>query len=148
MSVLYIKPSEDTQHYYVNHTAAYSGDSGIDLFFPKTVDIPGRSTVIIDLEITCSMDDEMGVPTSYYVYPRSSISKTPRMMANSVGIIDSCYRNTIKVAVYNTSSLVYTVYTGSRLFQICEPGLKPLEVKIVDVMSKTNRGTGFGSSGI
>ena len=35
----------------------------------------------------------------FYVYPRSSISKTPLRMANSVGIIDSGYRGNLKFAV-------------------------------------------------
>ena len=34
----------------------------------------------------------------YYLYPRSSISKTPLILANSVGIIDSGYRGNIKAA--------------------------------------------------
>ena len=32
---------------------------------------------------------------SYYLYPRSSISKTPLRMSNSTGIIDAGYRGEI-----------------------------------------------------
>lgn len=39
------------------------------------------------------------IPSAYYLYPRSSISKTPLRMANSVGIIDSGYRGKIMAKV-------------------------------------------------
>lgn len=34
-------------------------------------------------------------PTGYYLYPRSSISKTPLMIANKTCIIDPGYRDNI-----------------------------------------------------
>jgi len=50
-------------------------------------------------------DSDEYIPSAYYLYPRSSISKTPLRMANSVGIIDSGYRGNIMakvdVHVYN-----------------------------------------------
>ena len=36
--------------------------------------------------------------TSYYLYPRSSISKTPLIQTNSVGIIDKDYRGNVMVS--------------------------------------------------
>ena len=46
-------------------------------------------------------------PTGYYSYPRSSISKTPLLLANNVGIIDSGYRGNIKVAFDNYSQNIH-----------------------------------------
>ena len=43
------------------------------------------------------------LPTSYMLVPRSSISKTPLRMANSIGIIDAGYRGEIMAAVDNIS---------------------------------------------
>jgi dUTP pyrophosphatase len=138
---LKIKASDNVREFYINHKSAFAGDSGIDLFFPNDVVCPPRTTTLIDLEISCEMI------TSYYVFPRSSISKTPLIMHNSVGIIDKNYRNTIKVAVYNTSDKEYTIHRGDRLFQICAPDLRPITCSLSDELSSTTRGAGFGSSG-
>ena len=144
---LNIKPGEDVNHYYSNHKAAYKGDSGIELFFPEDVVCRPNETNIIDLRISCEMETSTYNNCSYYVYPRSSISKTPLIMHNSVGIIDSGYRNTIKVAVRNVSNTVYIINKGDRLFQICAPDLGIINLKVTEHLSETDRGAGFGSSG-
>lgn len=85
---------------------------------------------------------------SYYLYPRSSISKTPLRMSNSTGIIDAGYRGEIIAKVDNLSSEDYTLKRGARLFQICDASLDPIELDIVDALSDTTRGIGgFGSTG-
>lgn len=142
---------------YQSHSPAYKGDSGIDLYFPNQITVKAKSTMIIDLQISCEMKEinnnfKSGsqiffVNKSYYIYPRSSISKTPLRMANSVGIIDSGYRNTLKVAVDNTSVSDYTIKRGDRLFQICSADLGEIKVVLTDTLSSTERGDGFGSSG-
>lgn len=149
---LQVKASNTAKDFYTNHKAAFAGDSGIDLFFPRDVICPGNRTTMIDLEISCMMrtpcEPHCNYDTySYYVYPRSSISKTPLIMHNSVGIIDAGYRNTIKVAVYNTGENAYCISKGDRLFQICAHDLRPITMKVVEDLPSTNRGSGFGSSG-
>ena len=90
----------------------------------------------------------------YYLYPRSSISKTPLLCANSVGIIDRDYRGNIMGKVrYLPFDLEakdpYLVDKGTRLFQICSPDLHPIKVKLVDQLTETSRGEGgFGSTGV
>jgi dUTP pyrophosphatase len=96
------------------------------------------------------------VPSCYYLYPRSSIYKTPLRMANETGIIDSGYRGSImgmfdcKVGEnYNN----WAAKKYDRITQICAPGLIPIIVNIVDnaheLSETTSRGTGgFGSTGI
>ena len=91
-------------------------------------------------------------PMGYYLYPRSSISKTAFRMSNSVGIIDSGYRGNL-CAYFdvntNTSTSMYTVESMQRLVQICSPTLEPFYVFLVDHLDSTERGgNGFGSSGI
>ena len=85
------------QHLYTKREHNNPGDSGLDLFCPDTITVKPCETVKIDLKIKCeayhSNDSEM--PVSYYLYPRSSIIKTPLRLANSVGIIDSGYRGNI-----------------------------------------------------
>lgn len=85
---------------------------------------------------------------SYYLYPRSSISKTPLRMSNSTGIIDAGYRGEIIAKVDNLSSSDYNIEKGTRLFQICDASLEPIELDVVDSLSDTTRGDGgFGSTG-
>ena len=84
---------------------------------------------------------------SYYLYPRSSISKTPLRMSNSTGIIDAGYRGNIIAKVDNISNEEYKIEKGTRLFQICSPSLEEIELEVVDELSETSRGTGgFGST--
>lgn len=90
-------------------------------------------------------------PVSYYLYARSSISKTPLRMANNVGIIDSGYRGQLigmVDCIYPIQSpLELTI--GTRLFQICSPNLEKITaVYLVDTLENTVRGAGgFGSTG-
>jgi dUTP pyrophosphatase len=138
----------DTEHsdLYQSHKPAYIGDAGIDLFFPNDIEVPAKSTKLIDFEIRCKMTDDSGSAVSYYLYPRSSISKTPLRMSNSVGIIDSTYRHNIKASVDNISDEDFIIKKGTKLFQICDPLLRVIKVECGNVAS-SDRGVGFGSSG-
>ena len=70
-------------------------DSGFDLFVPECTNINTGKTISIDHCVICAVHDSAGNPLPYYMFPRSSISKTPLRLANSVGIIDSGYRGTL-----------------------------------------------------
>ena len=48
---------------------------------------------------------------SYYLVPRSSISNTPFIMANSIGIIDAGYRGFIKAKIRNCSLQIENTIT-------------------------------------
>lgn len=141
--------SVQNSEFYSGHSQAYIGDSGLDLFTPKDITIPGKSLgFMIDLEVSCQFIDSQGNDMSYYLVPRSSISKTPLRMCNSVGIIDSKYRNTLKIALDNHAMEDYILKKGTRLVQIVAPSLETFTFRIVDKLSETNRGSGFGSSGM
>ena len=134
---------------YENHTNHHVGDSGVDVFFSEDIIIPAKKTTLIRLGIRCeaypTKDKDSNI--SYYLYPRSSIYKTPLRMANSVGIIDAGYRGMIMVAVDNISDEDYTVYHGQRLFQLCSPTLSPITFELTNTLSDTTRGEGgFGST--
>ena len=138
-----------TESLYTNHTTFHEGDSGLDLFFTEDVNIEAKTTKLISLNIRCEgfLDKNKDRNVSYYLYPRSSISKTPLNMANSVGIIDAGYRGPIKVAVYNHSDQDYLIQSGQRLFQLCGPTLEPVTFELANALSETSRGEGgFGST--
>lgn len=140
--------------------AHYMADSGFDLVVPKKISrvyVDGDNCFTLDHQIQCAlykidMDGEILYCSPYYLYPRSSISKTNFRLANSVGIIDSGYRGNIMAKldiVGGMSGASYVIDKGTRLFQICTPTLEPIfHVKIVDYLEDTDRGAGaFGSTG-
>lgn len=140
--------NDEIKSMYENHAHFHDGDSGLDLYFPTEVLIPANSFgTLVSLGIKCE-GLKHGSNISYYLYPRSSISKTPLRMSNSVGIIDAGYRGNLMVALDNHSDQEYTIEKGVRLFQICCPILSPINMKTVDELSTTSRGEGgFGSTG-
>jgi len=132
-------------------------NAGFDMFFPEECVFDSSNSKFVSMGIKCGMsifDTSINQwkPTGYYSYPRSSISKTPLMLANSVGIIDSGYRGPIIGAFRNTSSdkEPYVVEQNARLLQLCAPDLRPIVVELVDesFFEATERGEGgFGSTG-
>jgi dUTP pyrophosphatase len=124
-------------------------DSGFDLFCVADQKFQGRSIMNkLGLGVACAVEKD-GKPCAYYMYPRSSISKTGLRLANSVGIIDSGYRGELIAMVDNVYESVWPVDAGMRLFQICTPDLSPFSrVELVDELDATARGAGgFGSTG-
>lgn len=81
-------------------------DAGFDLFAPTQITPTTTSCNKIDFGVICSatlltntyantdttLSPYVEQSTGYYMYPRSSLSKTRLRLANSVGIIDSSYR--------------------------------------------------------
>jgi len=136
-------------------------NSGFDLYQPNDIIVPsGAKSFMIDLGVRCQLkrggiggsgsESGAGSMHGYYLYPRSSLSKTPLRLCNSVGIIDYEYRGTIRVVVDNVSSPAepYTIRKGERLFQLCMPSLCPFTVEYGKVNRDTGRGEGgFGSTG-
>jgi dUTP pyrophosphatase len=137
--------SADLIMLYQNESHNYATDSGYDVYIPETQTLPANSTTLVDLRIRCELKADS--VHGYYLYPRSSISKTPLRLANSVGIIDYNYRGTLKVAIDNRSSEPYDIKRGDRLFQLAMPSLAPFQVVLGAVNQMTDRGQGgFGST--
>jgi dUTP pyrophosphatase len=89
-------------------------------------------------------------PDGYYteVVPRSSLSKTGYMLANSVGIIDSSYRGSIKVVVTGDESLK-SLELPFKGFQLVVRKQYHANFAEVDTIDETARGDGgFGSTGV
>ena len=150
MKLLLKTDNTDLTNLYSNHQHYNPGDSGLDLFCPETITINPDETVKINLQINCEAlhDTIENTNVSYYLYPRSSIIKTPLRLANSVGIIDAGYRGDIIACVDNIKSESYTINKGDRLFQICSGNLEPIQFQLVNELSNTLRGSGgFGSTG-
>ena len=130
-------------------------DSGFDLFVPNDVTFDKSfSTTFIDMQvkaelINCKFGPDTLTTVPYYLYPRSSISKTPLMLANHTGIIDSGYRGNL-IGAFRSFEENYTVTKHTRLLQLCHTNLLPIYVVLVkdEDLSSSERGAGgFGSTG-
>ncbi len=82
------------------------------------------------------------------LFPRSSISKTPHLLCNSVGVIDSGYRGEVKLRfkiLSDKESLEYSV--GDKVGQLVVIPYPKVILTEVEELSTTDRGVGgFGST--
>ena len=157
--------NSDVSEFYTD-SKQHPSDSGLDMYFPEDVTIPaGAAGFMIGLGVACELYIEKSdwflylktsgsekyskVYKPFLLIPRSSISKTPLRMSNSIGLIDANYRGELKVCVDNISDEDYVVEKGTRLFQIVNQMFNPMNIKLVETLSETTRGEGgFGSTGI
>ena len=135
-------------------------DSGFDILIPNEQFLSPNKSNKIDLFIKCEMVEHVdgtNIPSAFYMYPRSSISKTKFRLANSVGIIDSGYRGNLIAKLDNTGyhktgihARDFETQKGDKYVQICMPDLSPFTVILVDnieALGTTERGDGgFGST--
>ena len=130
-------------------------DAGFDLYAENMpTSHPAHGVPLkMDFKIICSARmilTNKSYNTGYYIYPRSSLSKTNLRLANSTGIIDAGYRGHI-IGMFDVLAETQ-ILNHERLVQICAPGLVPIVVTLVDQLEdlgeQTQRGTGgFGSTG-
>ena len=147
-------------HMYRNHQTYHEGDAGLDLFVIKDTAILPNTTKLIDLGIKCQCRSVSWNPLdwirgrgyqyhSYYLFPRSSISKTPLILKNSIGLIDRGYLGNVKAAFYNTSNQTFVLKRGERYVQLVNGDLSPAQFQVVEQLRSTTRGEGgFGSTGV
>lgn len=165
-AILYISVSQELSAQYAeyveNHNNSISTNpypnAGFDLFCPDRETFIDMHSRLVNFQVKCEMriynhTTNQWKPTGFYMYPRSSLSKTPLMLANHVGIIDSGYRGNLMGAfrMIDPNRALYTVEKDTRLLQICSSDLRPIMVKIVNesFFLETERGTGgFGSTGL
>ena len=91
------------------------------------------------------------IPEGYVglLFPRSSISKTPHLLCNSVGVIDSNYTGEIKFRFKTNEQKKHLEYSiGDRIGQLIVIPYPNVSFEEVESLEITNRGdSGFGSSG-
>ena len=121
---LLIKPLNDiAMKYYLNHGHFHKGDAGLDLYVLQDDTFKAGETKKIKLGISCENQDWTG----YFLFPRSSISKTPLRMANSIGLIDAGYRGEIMAVCDNIKDYDFTPggsSLGSVTFGLLKEGEK------------------------
>jgi deoxyuridine 5'-triphosphate nucleotidohydrolase len=120
-----------------------ASDSGFDLVLLEPYKVLGDVTLF---------DTGIKIQPAYGWYfdlvPRSSISKTGYMLANSVGVIDRTYVGPVLVALRKVDPSAPDLELPSRLVQIIPRPIIHVQFVEVDSLDETERGVGgFGSSG-
>jgi dUTP pyrophosphatase len=118
-------------------------DSGYDLTLIQKIKDVGKVTFY-----------ETGIciqpPFGWYfdLVPRSSISKTGYMLANSVGIIDRSYTGNIMIPLIKVDDSFPDLALPSRIVQIIPRPIVHFGIQETDTFEETARGeSGFGSTG-
>lgn len=120
-------------------------DACADLYADEDITILAGETEVIGTGLA------FAVPEGYvvHIYPRSSTgAKTPLRLSNSVGVIDSGYRDEIKLIFTNTSDTPYEVKRGDRLAQMCIDYSPAILFDVVPDVKEIgeDRGGGIGST--
>ena len=122
---------------------AHSTDAGMDLVAVSMNDT--------DEYIEYDTGIALEIPKGYVglVFPRSSVSKLDLVQANSVGVIDSSYRNSIKVRFKKLKDDGVGRYVpGERIAQLIILPYPMIGFNEVEKLSDSDRGLGgFGSTG-
>lgn len=87
-----------------------------------------------------------------FAFPRSSTGiKLHCALTNTVGVIDSGYKDEIRMALYNFGKETIVLKDGQRLAQflvVPRPTINLIPVEDSEEFHKENRGGGIGSSGL
>ena len=142
---LFIKVlNQKAQKYYENHGHFHQGDAGLDLYVLEDLEFEPGETKLIKLGISCEPENGVG----YFLMPRSSISKTPLRMSNSIGLIDAGYRGEIMACCDNIKNDKYSIKEGERLFQLVSATCSDISYELKEDLNDSTRGYGgFGSTG-
>ncbi len=122
----------------------HEGDAGFDFTSIEDVVLTPYERKIVKTGL------KVEIPPGYemQIRPRSGISlKTPVLIANAPGTIDSGYRGEVGIIVLNNSSSEYKIEKGERIAQGVIKEVIPVIHIEADELSETMRGEGgFGST--
>lgn len=126
-------------------THGSEGAAGYDLYATNSADVAVGETVFFDTGVIVE------IPFGYFgaLYSRSGLAcKKGLHVQNGVGVIDSDFRSTIKVAIHNNSKEAHRIEEGDRIAQLIIQPYQTVSFYEVNEVNGTVRGTGgFGSSG-
>ena len=123
------------------------GSSGMDLMalIEKPIKIKPQSSVLISTGLSIAIPED----TEVQIRPRSGLAaKSSISVLNTPGTIDSDYRGEIKIILFNHGKEEFTVNNSDRIAQMILTPVFKAELKEVEELPKTIRGSGgFGSTG-
>lgn len=124
---------------------AHPGDAGLDLHAADTTTLQPGQRALIPCGIAIAIPDgHVGL-----VHPRSGLAVDHGLtLLNAPGTIDAGYRGEVKVLLINHGDGPVEVRHGERIAQLLLLPIAIVDVREVDRLDVTSRGTGgFGSTG-
>jgi dUTP pyrophosphatase len=125
---------------------AHAGDAGLDLIARQDTVVSargGRALVPTGIAVA--------IPPGHagFVVPRSGLALRHGIaLANTPGVIDSGYRDEVKVILLNTDPEAdYHVHRGDRIAQLFVQPVEEIAWDVVESLEGPNRGGGFGHTG-
>jgi len=124
---------------------ALPGDAGLDLVAREVVTIAAGEWAMVATGIAI----ELAEGWAGFVLPRSGLAARHGITClNTPGLIDSGYRDEVRVVLVNHSRSDYTVNRGDRIAQLVVLPVPRIQWRVVDALSASERGRGgFGHSG-
>lgn len=121
---------------------AHNTDAGLDLKSPICIEIPARSSAVIDTGV------HVDLPIGTVGFLKSKSGLNVNHDITSDGVIDVGYTGSIKVKLYNHGIIPYQVLRGDKITQLVVVECHFPDVEIVEELGDTERGNkGFGSTG-
>ena len=124
---------------------AHPGDAGLDLYAADTTTLqPGERALVPCGIVVAVPEGHVGL-----VHPRSGLAVDHGLtVLNAPGTIDAGYRGELKVLLINLGQDAVEIRHGQRIAQLLLLPVALVDVREVDRMDTTARGSGgFGSTG-
>jgi dUTP pyrophosphatase len=125
---------------------AKEGDAGLDLYAREgCVLAPGGGRALVPTGLAIALPPGHAA----LVLPRSGLAfRHGVTLVNTPGLIDSGYRDELKVVMINTDPHTsYEVHRGDRVAQLLIQPIDVWELVVVDELDGDSRGGGFGHTG-
>lgn len=124
-------------------TRAYPDDAGLDIYSPVRQWVFAHNSATIDTKL------HVEIPKGYVGMLKSKSGLNVNHGLTGEGVIDSGYRGSIRVKLYNNSAKPYLINEGDKISQLVILPIETPKVRIVTEFAETERGdNGFGSTGI
>lgn len=130
----------------------HEDDMGYDLKAAENMFIKAGETKVVSAGFKMALPVEEGYVWEAQIRPRSGLSMKKKIrVANAPGTIDTGYRGTVGIILYNCgteSDDAYYVQKGDKIAQMVITRSPKVMLEQVDKLDDTDRGEkGFGSSG-
>lgn len=135
-------------------TRAHSTDAGYDLYTPYD-EIVFRSEKFSESNCgvhigakTIDTGVHIEIPKGYVGFIKSKSGLNVNHGLTAEGVIDSGYTGSIRVKLYNHTSVDYKFKAGEKIAQLVILPILTPDLELVDSLDETERGNGgFGSTG-
>ena len=133
-------------------TRAHENDAGLDLYTPIDVEvsrcrwIPTEGLIVGSATIDTGVHIE--IPKGYVGFIKSKSGLMVNHGLTADGTIDSGYVGSIRVKLFNHTSISYEFRAGEKIAQLVLLPIITPDLEVVDSLDSTDRGeNGFGSTG-